>query len=78
MPVLLCTRRIYRAPMGKARWDRQVAGMAALSRRGLDSTTFRRESLGRLRALVSIDAAFFATVDPATVLFTSALAEEPL
>ncbi len=32
----------------------------------------------RLRALLSIDAAFFATVDPITVLFTSALAEEPL
>ncbi len=31
-----------------------------------------------LRSFVSIDAAFFATVDPATLLFTGALAEEPL
>lgn len=32
----------------------------------------------RLRAVMSIDAAFFATVDPVTLLFTSAVVEEPL
>jgi hypothetical protein len=31
-----------------------------------------------LRAILPIDAAFFAVVDPATMLFTSILAEEPL
>jgi DNA-binding CsgD family transcriptional regulator len=39
---------------------------------------FRSEVLRRLRSLISIDAAFFATVDPATLLFTSALADAPL
>ena len=31
-----------------------------------------------MRAIVSIDAVFFATVDPATMLFASVLTEEPL
>ncbi len=71
-------RQTYRAPVTKARWDRQIAGIAALSSLGFDSTAFRGEALRRLRAVVSIDAAFFATVDPVTLLFTSAVAEEPL
>jgi DNA-binding CsgD family transcriptional regulator len=45
---------------------------------GLDVTSLRTEALLRIRRLVSVDAAFFATVDPATLLFTSAVAEEPL
>jgi DNA-binding CsgD family transcriptional regulator len=49
-----------------------------LSDEGLDLGDFRTEALGRLRTLMSVDAAFFATVDPATLLFTSAVAEEPL
>ena len=36
------------------------------------------EVLGGLRQVMSIDAAFFATVDPATILFTSVIAEAPL
>lgn len=71
-------RQTYRAPVTRARWDRQSADLAALSSVGLDVTAFRTETLRRLRALVSIDAAFFATVDPVTLLFTSAVAEEPL
>jgi DNA-binding CsgD family transcriptional regulator len=39
---------------------------------------FRAASLRRLRSVVSIDAAFYATVDHATMLMTSALTEEPL
>ena len=31
-----------------------------------------------LHALLPLDAVFFATADPATLLFTSAVAEEPL
>ena len=53
----------------------------ALSRRcyvGLDAATLRDEMLTGLRAIIPIDAAFFAVVDPATMLFTSILAEEPL
>jgi DNA-binding CsgD family transcriptional regulator len=45
---------------------------------GLDATTLRLEALTRLRSLTSIDAAFFATVDPVTMLFTSAVSEAPL
>ncbi|HZX04486.1 GAF domain-containing protein [Kribbella sp.] len=45
---------------------------------GLDADQLRSEVLGRLRGLLTVDAAFFATVDPGTVLFTSAVAEEPL
>lgn len=45
---------------------------------GLDVTSLRVEALGRLRSLMAVDAAFFATVDPITMLFTSALSEDPL
>jgi DNA-binding CsgD family transcriptional regulator len=59
-------------------WDRGVLALERLGHAGLDVAEFRRQSLGMLRSLISIDAAFFATVDPATLLFTGALAEEPL
>jgi DNA-binding CsgD family transcriptional regulator len=49
-----------------------------LATAGLDSAAFQTEALRRLRSLISIDAAFFATVDPETLLFTSASSEEPL
>jgi DNA-binding CsgD family transcriptional regulator len=45
---------------------------------GLDATALRVEMLHRLRSVVPVDAAFFATVDPTTMLFTSAVSEEPL
>ncbi|HEY2332186.1 MAG TPA: GAF domain-containing protein [Acidimicrobiales bacterium] len=56
---------------------RQVAGVVA-STSGLDAAEFRAETLRRLRQLVPIDAAFYATVDPVTLLFTSAMADDPL
>lgn len=59
-------------------WERGTANLVRLANQGLESATFRREALSQLRSLLIIDAAFFATVDPATLLFTSALAEEPL
>src|SRR5918993_835657 len=43
---------------------------------GLDSRTLRAEVLRRLRTIVPVDAAFCATVDPATLLFTGSLTEE--
>jgi DNA-binding CsgD family transcriptional regulator len=55
-----------------------MADMERLSSDGLDLDSFRREALRRLRTSVPIDAAFFASVDPSTMLFTSALAETPL
>ena len=45
---------------------------------GLDDAALRREVASRLKALAGVDAAFIATVDPATLLFTSAISEEPL
>jgi GAF domain len=45
---------------------------------GLEMVSLRQDVLGRLRRLVPVDAAFFATVDPETLLFTSALTEDPL
>ncbi|MCU1466696.1 MAG: LuxR family transcriptional regulator [Actinomycetia bacterium] len=64
--------------MSDARWERGAADIERLGNAGLDVPEFRRQSLRLLRALVSVDAAFFATVDPATLLFTGALSEEPL
>lgn len=45
---------------------------------GLSTAALRVEALHRLRSIMSVDAAFFATVDPETMLFTSVLSEEPL
>jgi DNA-binding CsgD family transcriptional regulator len=45
---------------------------------GLDSRTFRVETVKRLRKLIPVDASFFATADPATLLFTGAVVDEVL
>ncbi|MGI8908956.1 MAG: helix-turn-helix transcriptional regulator [Rubrobacteraceae bacterium] len=45
---------------------------------GLDSRTFRVESVRRLQKLIPVDASFFATADPATLLFTSAVVDDVL
>lgn len=45
---------------------------------GLETGELRAEVLARLRGILTVDAAFFATVDPATLLFTSATADDPL
>jgi hypothetical protein len=58
--------------------DRRLDELIRRCYAGLDSMALRREVLARLRGIVTIDAAFFATVDPATMLFTSALSEDPL
>ena len=58
--------------------ERQIGELIRRCYVGLDADQLRGEVLRRLRPIVSIDAAFFATVDPATLLFTSALAEDPL
>ena len=46
--------------------------------RGLEPPLCRHQVLQTLRRLMPIDAAFFATADPETLLFTGAHAEEPL
>jgi DNA-binding CsgD family transcriptional regulator len=45
---------------------------------GASPGTFRTDMIRALHALLPLDAVFFATADPATLLFTSAVAEEPL
>jgi DNA-binding CsgD family transcriptional regulator len=47
-----------------------------LCRAGLDTHTLQVEVLRRLRKIIPIDAAFCATVDPATLLFTGSISEE--
>jgi DNA-binding CsgD family transcriptional regulator len=49
-----------------------------LSHAGLDSKTFRVEAVKRLRKVIPVDATFFATADPATLLFTSAVVDDVL
>lgn len=58
--------------------ERRVAAIERRCATGIDPDTLRSDVLGLLRDVVPIDAAFFATVDPATMLFTSAVSEEPL
>jgi len=43
---------------------------------GLDSRTFRVEAVKRLRKAIPVDVSFFATADPATLLFTSAVVDD--
>src|SRR5215218_464504 len=45
---------------------------------GLDSRTFRVEIVRRLRKVIPVDVSFFATADPATLLFTSAVVDDIL
>lgn len=58
--------------------ERQISDLIRRCYAGLDATELRREVLRRLRRIVPVDAAFFATVDPATLLFTSVVSEDPL
>ncbi len=45
---------------------------------GLDSRTFRVEAVKHLQKAIPIDASFFATADPATLLFTGAVLDDVL
>src|SRR6185437_14998727 len=71
------SRRIV-VPMAQAVTPHQVTALIARCYAGLDASGLRQEVLRRLRQMMSVDAAFFATVDPETLLFTSAVADEPL
>jgi hypothetical protein len=65
-------------PVREATRAWKIAELERLATSGLDVTAFQTEALRRLRSLITIDAAFFATLDPETLLFTSARSEEPL
>jgi DNA-binding CsgD family transcriptional regulator len=58
--------------------ERQATALIGRCYAGLDAAGLREEVLRRLRRMLSVDATFFATVDPMSMLFTSALADEPL
>ncbi len=58
--------------------ERQATALTGRCYAGLDAAGLREEILRRLRRMMPVDAAFFATVDPMTLLFTSAAADEPL
>jgi GAF domain len=64
--------------MADAIMKRQVTALITRCYAGLDAAELRDEVLRRLRRIMSVGAAFFGTVDPQTLLFTSAVAEEPL
>jgi DNA-binding CsgD family transcriptional regulator len=49
-----------------------------LSQAGLDFRALQSETLKQLRKVIPIEASFFATVDPATLLFTSAMSDDIL
>jgi DNA-binding CsgD family transcriptional regulator len=49
-----------------------------LSHAGLDSRTFRVEAVKQLRKAIPVDVSFFATADPATLLFTNAVVDDVL
>jgi hypothetical protein len=55
--------------------ERQATALIGRCYAGLGAAALREEVL---RRMLPVDAAFFATVDPMTLLFTSAAADEPL
>jgi DNA-binding CsgD family transcriptional regulator len=57
---------------------RSEENLVRLCHTGLDADALRTQVLRGLRRLMSIDAAFFATADPETLLFTGAYPEEAL
>ena len=58
--------------------ERVQQDIIRLGHAGLDTTALRAALLKRLRKVIPIDLAAFETVDPATLLFTSTLVDEPL
>ncbi|HEX6393283.1 MAG TPA: GAF domain-containing protein [Acidimicrobiales bacterium] len=64
--------------MRPAQKRRGLDELGRLASAGLSVDEFRAASLSTLRRSVTIDAAFYATVDDATMVMTSALSEHPL
>jgi len=58
--------------------ERAERDLVRLCHGGLDLPALRTRVLRSLRRLMPVDAAFLATADPETLLFTSAYSEEPL
>lgn len=60
------------------RAERAERAVVRACHRGLDLAALREAVLTALRAVIPVDAAFVATADPDTLLFTGAYAETPL
>src|SRR5919202_6782370 len=58
--------------------ERVKQEIVRLCHAGLDSRTFRVEAIRRLRKLIPLDVSFFATADPATLLYTSVVRDDAL
>src|SRR5580704_16360694 len=56
--------------------DNLVAAVASICRSGLDADALRAAVLPRLRKAVPVDALWWASADPATLLFTRSYREE--
>ena len=63
---------------GSSSAERIRQEIVRLCHAGLDSRTFRVESVKRLKKVIPVDASFFATADPATLLFTGAVLDDVL
>ena len=58
--------------------ERALAGLVRRCYAGLDTAALRTEIAGGLRSVLTVDAAFIATVDPVTLLFTGMVVDDPL
>jgi DNA-binding CsgD family transcriptional regulator len=58
--------------------DWKIQQIVRLCHAGLEARTLMVEAIKRLRALIPTDASFFATVDPATLLFTGSVTDDVL
>jgi DNA-binding CsgD family transcriptional regulator len=65
--------------MNGSSWAERIRqDIIRLCHAGLDSRTFRVEAVRCLRKAIPVDVSFFATADPATLLFTSAVVDDVL
>jgi DNA-binding CsgD family transcriptional regulator len=58
--------------------EQHIQQIVRLCHAGLHPRTLMTETIKHLRTLMAIDASFFATVDPATLLFTGSVADDIL
>lgn len=64
--------------MQQQKAERMRGELIRLCHAGLDSRTLRIEIIKRLRTVIPIDLSGFCTIDPATLLFTGAVLDDPI
>ena len=64
--------------MQQQKAERIRGELIRLCHAGLDSRTLRIEIMKRLRTVLPIDLSGFCTIDPATLLFTGAVLDDPI